>query len=147
MNNPVLRGKCRFDSGRGHSLVRSTETLQKAQNAHISKVASPTHQSHRKVVLWSIFLFGFIIANRHFTVVVYINKWYTLCMEDEAKKLGDNLKKIRTDKNITQTELARLLGVDKSFVSNIENGKSNSTLSTMANIAKVLEISIDKLLK
>ncbi|OGG59172.1 hypothetical protein A3C89_02080 [Candidatus Kaiserbacteria bacterium RIFCSPHIGHO2_02_FULL_50_50] len=68
-------------------------------------------------------------------------------MEDEAKKLGDNLKKIRTDKNITQTELARLLGVDKSFVSNIENGKSNSTLSTMANIAKVLEISIDKLLK
>jgi len=41
-------------------------------------------------------------------------------MKDDAKKLGENLKKIRTKKNITQTELAKTLGVDKSFVSNIE---------------------------
>lgn len=68
-------------------------------------------------------------------------------MKDDAKKLGENLKKIRTKKNITQTELAKTLGVDKSFVSNIENGKTNPTLSTITNIAGALGVSSNDLLK
>ncbi len=68
-------------------------------------------------------------------------------MKDDAKKLGDNLKKIRTKKNITQTELAKILGVDKSFVSNIENGKTNPTLSTITNLAQTLGVSTNELLK
>jgi transcriptional regulator with XRE-family HTH domain len=68
-------------------------------------------------------------------------------MKDDAKKLGENLKRIRTNKNITQTELAETLGVDKSFVSNIENGKTNPTLSTITNLAKALKIKVDELFK
>lgn len=68
-------------------------------------------------------------------------------MKDDAKKLGENLKKIRTKKNITQTELAKTLGVDKSFVSNIENGKTNPTLSTITNLAQALNVSANELLK
>lgn len=68
-------------------------------------------------------------------------------MKDDAKKLGENLKKIRTSKNITQTEFAEKLGVDKSFVSNIENGKTNPTLSTISNLAKALNVSTTELLK
>ncbi len=68
-------------------------------------------------------------------------------MKDDAKKLGENLKKIRTKKNITQTELAKILGVDKSFVSNIENGKTNPTLSTITNLAQTLGVSTNELLK
>ena len=68
-------------------------------------------------------------------------------MKDDAKKLGENLKKIRTSKNITQTEFAEKLGVDKSFVSNIENGKTNPTLSTLTNLAQALGVSTNELLK
>lgn len=68
-------------------------------------------------------------------------------MKDDAKKLGENLKKIRTKKNITQTELAETLNVDKSFVSNIENGKNNPTLSTITNLAQTLGVSTNELLK
>lgn len=68
-------------------------------------------------------------------------------MKDDAKKLGENLKKIRIKKNITQTELAETLNVDKSFVSNIENGKNNPTLSTIANLAKALKVPVDELFK
>ena len=68
-------------------------------------------------------------------------------MKDDAKKLGENLKKIRMTKNITQTELAETLGVDKSFISNIENGKANPTLSTIAGLAKVIKVSTNELLK
>jgi len=68
-------------------------------------------------------------------------------MKDDAKKLGENLKKIRTKKNITQTELAETLKVDKSFVSNIENGKTNPTLATIVKIANAVGVSLDELLK
>ena len=68
-------------------------------------------------------------------------------MHEDAKKLGENLKKIRAMKNITQTALAELLDVDKSFVSNIENGKTNPTLSTLSSIAKVLGVTTAELLK
>ncbi len=68
-------------------------------------------------------------------------------MKDDAKKLGENLKMIRTKKDITQTQLADILGVDKSFVSNIENGKTNPTLSTITNLAQALNVSTNELLK
>ncbi len=68
-------------------------------------------------------------------------------MKDDAKKLGENLKKIRSKKNITQTELAQALNVDKSFISNIENGKNNPTLSTITNLAKALKVQVDELFK
>lgn len=68
-------------------------------------------------------------------------------MKEDARKLGENLKKIRTRKNVTQVEIANILGVDRSFVSNIENGKNNPTLSTIANLAKALKVPVDELFK
>ena len=68
-------------------------------------------------------------------------------MKEDAKKLGKNLKRIRTQKNIAQTEIANILGVDRSFVSNIENGKNNPTLSTITSLAKALKVSVDELFK
>jgi len=68
-------------------------------------------------------------------------------MQNDVKKLGENLKALRTKKNITQTGLAKILDVDKSFISNIEKGKNNPTLSTITNLAKALDVSTNKLLK
>lgn len=68
-------------------------------------------------------------------------------MKDDAKKLGENLKKLRIKKDISQIELARILGVDRSFVSNIENGKTNPTLATIAKLAKAVGASVNDLLK
>jgi transcriptional regulator with XRE-family HTH domain len=68
-------------------------------------------------------------------------------MNDEAQKLGDNLKKIRTKKGITQIEISKKLGVNRSFVSNLENGKTNPTLATITKLAQVLGVSTNELLK
>jgi len=68
-------------------------------------------------------------------------------MQSESIKLGLNLKLIRTKKNISQGDIARDLGVSRGFVSTIENGKTNPTLSTITNIAKALGVSTDELLK
>ncbi|PIY93632.1 MAG: DNA-binding protein [Candidatus Magasanikbacteria bacterium CG_4_10_14_0_8_um_filter_32_14] len=50
-------------------------------------------------------------------------------------------------KGITQGDIVRKFGVSRSFISNIENGKTNPTLSTITNIAKALGVSSDELLK
>ncbi len=68
-------------------------------------------------------------------------------MIDDVKKLGANLKKIRIKKNITQVKIAKKLGVNRAFVSNIENAKTNPTLSTITNLAKALGVSTNELLK
>lgn len=73
--------------------------------------------------------------------------WYTLFMEDYSKKLGENLKRIRTRKGVTQIEIAKKLAVNRSFVSNIENGKTNPTLSTITNLANALGVPVNELLK
>lgn len=66
---------------------------------------------------------------------------------NESEKLGKNLKRIRTAKGISQGEISRKLAVDKSFVSNIENGKTNPTLTTIAKIAKAIGVSVGELMK
>jgi len=68
-------------------------------------------------------------------------------MKSESEKLGKNLKRVRTKKSISQGDIARSLGVSRGFISNIENGKTNPTLETIARLAKVLQISIVELVK
>jgi transcriptional regulator with XRE-family HTH domain len=62
-------------------------------------------------------------------------------------KLGQNLQKIRTKKKMTQGDLATALSVDRAYISNIENGRMNPTLSTLEKIAGALGISTSELLK
>lgn len=68
-------------------------------------------------------------------------------MNSESKKLGENLKRIRTEKDISQGDIARELGVDRGFISTIENGKTNPTLATIAKLAKSVGITTNELLK
>ena len=68
-------------------------------------------------------------------------------MISESKKLGQNMKRIRIAKNISQGDIARSLKVSRGFVSNIENGKTNPTLATIARLAKAVGVSTDQLIK
>lgn len=64
-----------------------------------------------------------------------------------AQKFGDNMKKIRTEKGMSQGDICRELGLDRAYISNVENGKQNLTLTTMDKIAKALGVDVDILLK
>ncbi len=57
------------------------------------------------------------------------------------------MKRIREDKQMSQGDICRALGLDRAHVSNIENGKQNPTLDTINKIAKALGVSVDQLLK
>ena len=68
-------------------------------------------------------------------------------MGNEAQKFGENLKRIRAKKGISQGDIARALEVHKGYISNIEHGKTNPTLATIAKIAKAIGVSVGELMK
>jgi len=68
-------------------------------------------------------------------------------MKTPSFKLGKNIKRIREQKNMSQGDLATALSVDRAYISNIENGRMNPTLSTLEKIAGALGISSSELLK
>ena len=68
-------------------------------------------------------------------------------MANISSKLGQNMKRIRTKKNMSQGDIARALGVDRGYISNIESGKKNLTLATIQKLANALGVSADELLK
>lgn len=63
-----------------------------------------------------------------------------------AKKVGQNIKKIRKAKAISQAELGRLCYKDKQAMEKIENGKVNPTLYSLYLIANALDTDIKDLL-
>jgi transcriptional regulator with XRE-family HTH domain len=68
-------------------------------------------------------------------------------MNDIYKKLGKNIKEIREEKNMTQGDIHRASGLDRAYISRIESGLINPTVSNLEKIANALNISPDKLLK
>ena len=59
--------------------------------------------------------------------------------------LGSRLKNVRVKAGWTLRELARQAGVSPSFVSQIENGKSQPSVATLYEFAQLLNVSIDEL--
>ena len=59
---------------------------------------------------------------------------------DEKLVLKNKLKEIRTEKSLSQAELAQMVGVSRNTISSIETGQFNPT----AKLALVLCIALDK---
>jgi len=59
---------------------------------------------------------------------------------DEKLVLKNKLKEIRTEKGLSQAELAQMVGVSRNTISSIETGQFNPT----AKLALVLCIALDK---
>lgn len=57
--------------------------------------------------------------------------------------LGQNIKQLRLEKNITQKELASLIGVSQRLISNYENDSAIPTVENLIKIADIFKVSLD----
>lgn len=64
-----------------------------------------------------------------------------------SKKLGQNIKRIRQEKAMSQGDISRALNMDRGYISGIENGYRNPTVETLDKIANALDVGVDDLLK
>lgn len=61
--------------------------------------------------------------------------------------IGDNIRKYRKKKNLTQKELGDIIKISNTYLSDMEIGRTNPSIKTLKRIAKGLEISYVDLLK
>lgn len=68
-------------------------------------------------------------------------------MEDiDLEQIGMRIKAIRTQKNITQNQLADIIGSDRTVIARIENGNQGFSIDYLIKIANALETSTDSIL-
>lgn len=60
--------------------------------------------------------------------------------EKEKLELKNNLKEVRAEKNLSQSQLAELVGVSRNTISSIETGQFNPT----AKLALILCVALEK---
>lgn len=68
-------------------------------------------------------------------------------MEDQEflEKLGQRIAQLRKEKGMTQVEFAEKLGIQRTALTRIENGKVNTTICQLKNIANVLLVDMKEL--
>lgn len=57
--------------------------------------------------------------------------------------IGDNVRRIRTERNMTQIELAERVGVSQSMINQIERGTKALNVNLAAQMAVVLECEVN----
>ena len=57
--------------------------------------------------------------------------------------LGTMIKTARLERNLTQEELGKLIGVQKSQISKLENGANSATIDTILKVFKALKAEIN----
>ena len=68
-------------------------------------------------------------------------------MTNRIENIGKNIKKHRKLQELAQIELAVTVGIDRAYLSEIENGRTNPSINILYAIADALKVDITDLLK
>lgn len=63
----------------------------------------------------------------------------------ELIDFGKRLKELRSERELTQEKLAELAGLERTYISQAEQGRRNTTLLTMQKLAAALEVELSEL--
>ena len=61
-------------------------------------------------------------------------------------KIGENIKRIRTNKRLTQEEFAKEVGISRSYLGDLENDRKSPTVETLEKISSKMETTVRYLL-
>lgn len=67
--------------------------------------------------------------------------------QDVRKILAENVRSLRTSRNLKREALSLTLGFDNSYISKLEKASMNITLDKLTKIADYFDIEVYKLLK
>ncbi len=65
----------------------------------------------------------------------------------KAMNIGDNIKRVREAKNLTQKEVIMAIDMGAAMYSRIESGKTEPSLTTLEKVAKALGVSLVELIQ
>lgn len=67
-------------------------------------------------------------------------------LKTTSSYLAHNIETLRTNKNLSQSQLAQQAGIPRSTLTNIESGIGNPSLSNLVRVSSALGVSIEELL-
>jgi len=67
-------------------------------------------------------------------------------LDNRLQKIGKNIRRIRKENNMCQIDLAVAVGIDRAYLSEIENGKTNMSVNILFAIADALNVNVIHLL-
>ena len=103
-----------------------------------------TYQLRRRVIIFDI------LVNLHLPKqLINLNNQSSLAklvvLLGIYMNIGDQIKRIRTAKNLSQKEVALSLDMDQAQFSRIENGKTDPAFSTIEKVAQALGVGLAEL--
>lgn len=66
-------------------------------------------------------------------------------MQDHRRLVGANVREFRNSQGLSLRQLGLMIGVDYKYLFDIEHGKANATIDTLAKIAQGLDIELKEL--
>ena len=67
-------------------------------------------------------------------------------MDDSSAHLAANVRRLRTERGLSQQRVAQLAGVPRPTWASLESGSANPTLSVLSRVAAGLQVSIEELI-
>lgn len=69
------------------------------------------------------------------------------CAMDIKQKFGNNLKRLRLEKGLSQEKLALIAEIDRTYIPSIEKGERNVSIAIAEKLAIALNVPITELFK
>ena len=68
-------------------------------------------------------------------------------MEDIRVRFGLRVRELRIENNLSQEKLAELAEIDRTYITGIERGKRNVSITIMEKLANGLKVSLEFLMR
>jgi len=86
-----------------------------------------------------------LVADMTHSPLIYRLQWcYSLPM-DIKSKIGNKIRKLRHQRDLSQEQFSNLCGLDRTYIAGIEQGKRNVSIVNLEKIAKAFQISLSEL--
>ena len=79
--------------------------------------------------------------------LTHIRLYAKLSQMDIKQNIGLKIKQLRTDKGISQEKLALKAGLDRTYMTSVENGKRNISIQNIEKIIDALETTFEEFFK
>ena len=66
---------------------------------------------------------------------------------DIGSRFGQRLRELRQERNLTQSQMAKKFGIDRSFISDVERGRKSISLGLLEVVALGLKVSLSDLFR
>ena len=70
----------------------------------------------------------------------YFREWGEVIVSERAKRVGERIKAMRMQRCMSQSEVAKMIGISQAHLSNIECGRSNITLENLFALQDCFEV-------